>query len=501
MMASAHSPLTVVDAGRLIDEINEIATSARLELLWDHWVDPEIAFVEMFSADRQTAWLDAGFGSETGWSYLCAMGAGGYLLTADPSLGVVKVQHVVTSREAEFAGSLFDVMDRVASGTDSNGQAVGSDEGFSLGWVGWIGYESGASAAGAPYAKLDRPDSALLFVDRLIAFDHERRRVVLRAFAGVDAQNWLDETQSRLARLCATGNAEITPTEEPLLLASLRHSTHEYLSLITQCQAQIADGEAYQLCLTNEISVLANHDALQVYRRLRRINPSPRGGLIRAGGIALASSSPELFLRVSSTGLLETRPIKGTRPRGGDLAADVRLKDELIRSDKERAENLMIVDLMRNDFTRVAELGSVQVPELFKVETYSNVFQLVSTVTAQLAPGKTSVAAIRSAFPAGSMTGAPKIRAMTILSALESGPRGAYAGTFGFISVSGAVELSMTIRTIVIDELRGIATIGTGGGITALSVPQDEVEEMLLKAQPMLTALGSRIDEGDSAHE
>ncbi|THG30261.1 aminodeoxychorismate synthase component I [Naasia lichenicola] len=501
----------------MLAEIQGIAASSRTSVELGGWLEPEVVFLALMRDQPHAAWLDAGVQATSGWSHLCQLGPAGYALIGSPTS--VSVQHPSSARAAVFAGSILDALDEVemgvGSGTSSPGAQATASERFELGWVGWLGYESGAAAVDVQRAlsasEDAAPDSAMLFVDRLIAFDHVERRVILTTFAETDgALEWLDRTERDLLELRdrATDVESAQPPRaavddlprvdlprvDPVAVGTLRHAPDAYRSMILACQESIVAGDAYQLCLTNQITVPVHADPVAVYRRLRWINPTPRGGLIVAGDLALASSSPELFLRIAPDGSLETRPIKGTRPRGADPAADGLLRRELFESEKERAENLMIVDLMRNDFTRVAELGSVRVPSLFAVEQYANVFQLVSTVTAQLAPGSTPLAAIRSAFPAGSMTGAPKVRAMSILAELEGGPRGPYAGAFGFLGIDGRVELSMTIRTVVLDRLGGTATIGTGGGITALSQPDEEIAEMILKAQPVLAALGARLE-------
>ncbi|MET0806992.1 MAG: anthranilate synthase component I family protein, partial [Lacisediminihabitans sp.] len=263
----------------------------------------------------------------------------------------------------------------------------------------------------------------------------------------------------------------------------------EYLDMIRACQAAIYEGEAYQLCLTTEATVSGTPDPLGTYLRLRAGSPSHHGGYVRADGVALLSASPEQFLSVTPDGIVESKPIKGTRPRGGTPASDAALARELLDSDKERAENLMIVDLMRNDIARVSEVGSVAVTSLLAVESYAHVHQLVSTVRGSLQQGLGAVDAVAACFPAGSMTGAPKIRAVELLDAIEHRARGVYSGVFGYFSLDGRADLAMVIRSIVIDS--NGATVGAGGGITALSVPEEELAEVKLKAAALLAALGA----------
>jgi anthranilate/para-aminobenzoate synthase component I len=259
--------------------------------------------------------------------------------------------------------------------------------------------------------------------------------------------------------------------------------------MIRQCQAAIREGDAYQLCLTTEARVDATPDPFTTYLRLRDSSPTHHGALLVAGDVAVLSASPEQFLAVSPDGVVTTKPIKGTRPRGQTDVEDEVLREELESSDKERAENLMIVDLMRNDLGRVAKVGSVGVSSLLAVESYAQVHQLVSTVRAELADGLTGIDAIEACFPAGSMTGAPKRSATLILDELEGRPRGIYSGAFGYVGLDGAVDLAMVIRSIVIDG-EG-CTIGTGGGITALSVPEEELAETRVKAAALLRVLGA----------
>nr|WP_277348419.1 anthranilate synthase component I family protein [Planctomonas sp. JC2975] len=266
-----------------------------------------------------------------------------------------------------------------------------------------------------------------------------------------------------------------------------RNSDDEYLRMIASCQESIHDGDAYQLCLTTQVSVTTDEDPFDVYLRVRCGSLAGHGGFIRVGDTALLSASPELYLTVGD-GVAVSRPVKGTRRRGRTAAEDAELRTELAADDKERAENLMIVDLMRNDLGRIARLGGVSVTELLEVETHEHVHQLVSTVRAEMADGVDVFDVLEASFPAGSMTGAPKLSAMRILHGLEAGPRGIYSGCFGRIGCDGSAELAMVIRSIVMRD--GQAAIGTGGGITALSVPRNELAEVKLKAAALLAALG-----------
>jgi para-aminobenzoate synthetase len=222
---------------------------------------------------------------------------------------------------------------------------------------------------------------------------------------------------------------------------------------------------------------------------LKEINPAPYSAFLRLENVSVVSSSPEQFLQVTPTGLVSTKPIKGTRPRSADPVIDEANAEELRNNQKERAENLMIVDLMRNDIGRIAQADSLKVSKLFEIESYATVHQLVSTVEAQLAEGQTAFSAMQAAFPGGSMTGAPKARAMEIIEVLEKGNRGIYSGVIGFFGFNGSADFGMTIRTVVFEGDR--ASIGVGGGITIDSDPLAELEETKLKAQALLRVLNA----------
>lgn len=356
---------------------------------------------------------------------------------------------------------------------------------FSGGWIGWLDYESGAAAAGAPVGDaVDEADGSWLRATHVVAFDHAARRAWVLS-TGDDLPAWEAEVTS----VHESSDDAITPglPDRVRRIAEARHEPHEYAALIERCRDLIRAGIAYQLCLTTRFTVAGPHDAVAVYRRLRAATPAHHGGFVRIGDRTLLSASPEQFLHADG-GVIRTRPIKGTRPRGTDPEEDAALAAELAADRKERAENVMIVDLMRNDLSRVCEPGSIRVDGLWVVESYPAVHQLVSTVSGVAAAGTTVGSLLDVAFPAGSMTGAPKLSAMTRLQELEGGPRGVYAGCFGYIGADGVLDLAMVIRSVLID--REQAVVGAGGGITWGSVAAAEVAEVATKARAPLAALG-----------
>ncbi len=362
-------------------------------------------------------------------------------------------------------------------------------DGFRLGLVGWVGYEVREETTGIPVRRRSRhPESAFLRVDRALAIDVEAGTADLLALGDEwtgELAAWRDDLERRLAE--PPPPLDAVPSEARV---RWRDDEATYLANVRACLDAIREGETYQICLTTQAEVDGSFDDAASYLALRASSASHHGGFLRIAGTSLLSASPERFLEVDAEGLVRTRPIKGTRPRANTHIADEELANELWESEKERAENVMIVDLMRNDLSRVCELGSVAVTSLLAVESYPAVHQLVSEVEGRLLPGLTAVDALGACFPAGSMTGAPKLRATEILDRLESGPRGPYAGTFGFFGYDGQADLAMIIRTIVMDA-EG-ASVGAGGGITTLSNPDEEYDEMRLKARAPLAALRVR---------
>lgn len=434
------------------------------------WVDPAAVYLALAKGQTRSIWLDTGPHATSGFSYIS-----------------IPAEKKLTEKVALGDVTIFEQLRLSLEHDAAVDTSVVRVNGFSLGWVGWLGYELAAQTAGVPTADAATPDALFVYVDWAIEFDHELNTLDLLVLGNDEnvekRRAWVSELLT-----APESPAPQEPSPVPSLSVRWRHSPENYQLLVQNCLDAITAGDAYQLCLTNEVRVAGEFDPLEVYLRLREANPSHHGGLIVVEDIALLSSSPEIFLTVDPEGHLATKPIKGTRKRDSDGEKDTVLAEELVSSEKERAENLMIVDLMRNDVGRVAQLGTVRVDSLMEVETYEHVHQLVSTVSAELAPGLTAVDALESCFPAGSMTGAPKISAMTILHGLEQGPRGMYSGAFGYLGIDGAANLAMVIRSIVLSPSG--ATIGTGGGITSGSDPRLELEETWVKVAPLLRALG-----------
>ncbi|GAA4936304.1 hypothetical protein GCM10023224_16380 [Streptomonospora halophila] len=445
----------------------------------EHAVDAEAAFARLYAARSHAFWLDSSrTGGTARFSFLGDAGApGGEVLTYRAGEGAVSVAPADGPPLRE-GGTIFDALRRRLPARPAPPDGLPFD--FTGGYVGYFGYELKADCAGAAAHRSQAPDAVWLRCDRLVAVDHEGDRTYLVA-RGPGAAGWAEETAAALAGLGPAPPPAPAPAPpggdlEPLL----ERSREGYLTDVKECLRRLEEGESYEICLTNRLHTAAPADDLDFYRRLRRAAPAPYAALLRLGSTTVHSASPERFLRVDASGTAESRPIKGTAPRGADAAADARIAEELRTGAKTRAENLMIVDLLRNDLGRVCEVGSVQVPRFMYTESYSTVHQLVSTVRGRLRADVHPVDAVRACFPGGSMTGAPKVRTMEIIDRLEGSARGVYSGALGYLSHQGTADLSIVIRTAV---RRGPdLAIGAGGAIVLDSVPAEEYAEMLLKA-------------------
>jgi para-aminobenzoate synthetase component I len=369
---------------------------------------------------------------------------------------------------------------------------------FRAGAVGYIGYECGQFLERLPCVPRPTrgmPDLAFAIHDWLLTIRRDTGRswlsVVGTGSTPQTARAHAESTRDRVVKLL--GAASATPRRRA---DSLRGSTDvrprldrdEYIERVAVAKRHIKEGDAFEICLTNaHEAMLARDDAWELFEELRRSNPAPFAAFLDLPEGAIVSSSPERFLSLDANGVAESRPIKGTRPRGATAREDQALALELGGAEKDRAENAMIVDLVRNDLGKVCRFGTVDTPELFAIESYATVHQLVSTVRGELDRASDGIDLLGACFPPGSMTGAPKIEAMSILERLEPVERGVYSGALGWIDLGGAMDLSVVIRTAVVAD--GVASFSVGGAIVADSDPAAEHEETEHKARAIVRAL------------
>jgi aminodeoxychorismate synthase component I len=463
----------------------------------ERWHEPEQVFTHLYGDAEHAFWLDSSLIIE-GSSRFSYMGASSNPRTSELRYDTI-MGHARAPRAAAQHDGVFARLGRELAAQTCDASDLPFD--FRGGYVGYFGYELKAECGVSNAHQAATPDALFFFIDRFLAFDHLSHEIFLVYLTPSDtpseADSWLDTTQRQLDTLPPLPPV-MNETDEPLVFR-LQQSHSDYLKRIGQCKQYLRRGDSYELCLTNQLLTSTTLDPLTAYRNLRRLNPAPYAAYLRSGELAILCSSPERFLRIDHRRQVEAKPIKGTIGRGATDEDDALAREALRASEKDRAEHLMIVDLLRNDLGRVCAIGSVTVPVLMGIETYQTVHQMVSTIRGTLRPDMKPIECIQAAFPGGSMTGAPKLRTMRLLDQLEVGARGVYSGALGFLSLSGAIDLNIVIRTIVMQG--GSASIGVGGAIVMQSDPEAEFDEILLKGQaPMralaLTATGRDDDSG-----
>ncbi|MFE7568910.1 aminodeoxychorismate synthase component I [Streptomyces sp. NPDC057539] len=454
--------------------------------------DSEAIFLKLFDNIPYCFWLDSSRVEEglSRFSFLGdTSGPLSEVLTYRTGDGTVEVRDANGVRRV--TGGVFDVLDQRLR----ERRVPDSDLPFDLtgGYVGYFGYELKAECGATAGHTAETPDAVWMFADRVIAVDHQEGLTYLVAVHDEktrrDAQEWVERTSALLMGL---NPADAEPPRGPAAGPPpdaeeyLGRGRSQYLADITECRRQLNRGESYEICLTNMLHMPFHDDDTSFYLRLRRANPAPYAALLRLGDITVFSSSPERFLRIERDRTVTSKPIKGTAPRDADPVRDAELAATLASSAKTQAENLMIVDLLRNDLGRVCEVGSIEVDPYLAVESYETVHQLVSTVHGRLNDGVSALDCARQCFPGGSMTGAPKLRTMEIIDRLETEARGVYSGALGYFGLTGGTDLNIVIRTAV--RVGDRLTIGAGGAIVLDSDPHEEYEEMLLKAAASLRA-------------
>ncbi|BBC38921.1 Aminodeoxychorismate synthase, component I [Streptomyces graminofaciens] len=457
-------------------------------------VDTEAAFTRMCADAPRAFWLDSSR-VEEGLSRFSFFGDGtgplAEFVRYDVATGLCEIERAGRPTR-KVKASVFDYLKRQLASRRVDASGLPFD--FTGGYVGYFGYELKADCGSPNQHEADTPDACWLFADRLIAVDHEEGDTYAVCLAedtpqaAREAGDWLDAAIAQLT-FVSTETPAAAPSGTPYPRAAepwLVRDRATYLADIEACKTELNAGTSYEVCLTNAVRLPAPYDPYDFYRVLRRTNPAPYAAFLRFGDLDVAGSSPERFLRITPDGIAEAKPIKGTAPRGGTPEEDDRLRDELAADAKTRAENLMIVDLLRNDLGRVSKTGSVRVSRLMATESYATVHQLVSTVEGRLREGTDAVDCVRACFPGGSMTGAPKLRTMEIIDELETEARGVYSGALGYLGCGGGADLNIVIRTAVFQA--GRMHLGAGGAIVLDSDPAAEYDEMLLKTAALMRA-------------
>ena len=466
----------------------------------DFEITPEAAYPVIAAGARYAYWLDSAREESP-------MSRVSYVGVVPHWAAVLRIEN---AREATNM-TPWDALDTALASVPKPDNIAELPEGLRGGYVGYFGYEARAALhpgriGYTPRHTAQTPDSLWMPAVRYLTYEHETRRAWL-----LGDEPWLEEIEPLLRELAREDSlrdevqSSNAPSGDKPLIQHVEHLRFEaperesYCADIERAQRHIYEGNSYEVCLSAESTARVEHpltpdQLFELYRTQRRHNPAPYAAYLRCGDFSVLSSSPERFLMVDTHGNAETKPIKGTCPRGANPQDDAAAAHWLHHDAKTRAENLMIVDLLRNDLSTVSDPASVQVPVLMGVESYATVHQLVSTVTARLKPEISAVHASAACFPGGSMTGAPKPSTMNIIEDLEARPRGVYSGALGFFSADGGANLSIVIRTLVAHD-NGLITLAAGGAIVADSDPNAEYEEMLTKLRAALPPSVGRIVE------
>ncbi|HJO37191.1 MAG: anthranilate synthase component I [Vicinamibacterales bacterium] len=418
------------------------------------------------------------------------------VLRANGSRTSVEQAGVLTESDRPFVELLREVM------TAYRSPEVPGLPRFTGGAVGYLGYDAApwlepkltSAWETGPHAEAGAADdAAFMLFDTVLAFDHVKHRILIIANARVESGEPLESLyQFACTKIQflerelegALSRPEPVAAEPSEVTSNTSQAAFE--KAVARAQSHIEEGDVFQVVVSQRFQTELKADPFSVYRALRYVNPSPYMYFIRLGGTAIAGSSPEMLVRVEG-GHVETHPIAGTRPRGATEAEDDRLADELKGDEKERAEHVMLVDLGRNDLGRVCDYGTVRVPQFMRLERYSHVMHLVSKVEGRLGEDVDRLDALAACFPAGTVSGAPKVRAMELIAELEPTRRGIYAGAIGYFDFAGNLDCCIGIRTVTVTD--GVASVQAGAGIVADSRPTVEYEETRAKAQAMLRAI------------
>ncbi|MDV2989137.1 MAG: aminodeoxychorismate synthase component I [Dehalogenimonas sp.] len=459
---------------------------------WNPGIDPADIF-QILSGDPGVFYLDSALTSDRQSRYSFIGSRPFALITSrGRRISVSRNNQLIEHRQ----GNPFDEIGRVLKTFAL--EAPDSPVPFCSGAVGYFGYDAGRQLEKIPRRTvndLKLPECRFGLYDLVYAYDHREQRgyIISNGFPETDEAGRTQAARERAAEFKRRISSVITPCSTNLSVPAIpriesNFSYEDYLATVARARDYIISGDIFEVNLSQRFTVELKIPPAELYQRLRRINPAPFATYLDGGGFSVVSSSPERFIKLSGN-TVETRPIKGTRRRGENAAEDAIISAELLASEKDRAENMMIVDLERNDLGRVCCYGSVSVTDLAVLETFPSVFHLTSSVTGRLRADQNGISLLKAAFPGGSITGAPKVRAMEIIEELEPHRRGIYTGAIGYLGFNGDMDLNIAIRTIV--TRKNQAFFQTGGAVTYDSDPETEYQETRHKAWAMFQALGA----------
>lgn len=443
-------------------------------------------YEKLYAYDDKTLWLDSSK-VEEGLSRFSIFGLQGekrgHILKYDVDKKLVEKTFVDSQEKEIFEENIFDFL-KANRPRWEYVEDLPFD--YQLGYIGYFGYELKKDTENVSNKySYSYPDAYFKYCDRALVYDHLEKKLYLLSYG--DDLDWKEDIKKLLDEDLEIKKEKEEKREFPKLKFVKDKKT--YTEDILKIKNLIRAGETYEVCLTNRLDIFDKIDGKKYYMELRDKSPGQYSAFLPLEELKIASSSMERFLRVDKNKIVSTKPIKGTIKRGESKEEDERLIEELRSEEKTKSENLMIVDLLRNDLGKFCEIGSVEVPKLMDVETYKTLHQLVTTVSGKIKEDVDIIEVIEKTFPGGSMTGAPKKRTLEIIDELETYPRGVYSGTIGYISNNSTMDFNIVIRTALIEEDK--ATIGVGGAIILLSDEEEEFDEIVLKAKGSLLALQS----------
>lgn len=451
----------------------------------DKSLDTKNIYEKLYRNDKKTLWLDSSKVEEglSRFSIFGLQGPKGHTIKYDVDKNIVEKTFENGGEKEIYETDIFTYLKNNRLRWFFH-ESLPFD--FQLGYIGYLGYELKKVTENVTNSySFDYPDAYFKYCDRALVYDHKEERLYILSYK--EDKDWIKEIKNILEEEVEREKAHERKKDFPKLKFVKDKKT--YIEDIKKIKELICQGETYEVCLTNRLDIYDKIDGKKYYMFLREKSPGQYSAFLPLDEIQIASSSMERFIKVDKNKIVTTKPIKGTIKRGDSLEEDQRLIDELRDEEKNKSENLMIVDLLRNDLGKFCEIGSVEVPKLMDVETYETLHQLVTTVSGKIKADLDIMDVLKKTFPGGSMTGAPKKRTLEIIDQLENYPRGVYSGTLGYISNNSTMDFNIVIRTAVIEDDR--ATIGVGGAIIILSDPEEEFDEIVLKAKGSLLALQS----------
>ncbi|MEQ3346102.1 aminodeoxychorismate synthase component I [Peptoniphilus senegalensis] len=449
----------------------------------DKSFDTKNIYEKLYNYDEKTLWLDSSKVEEglSRFSIFGLQSQKAHTIKYDVDKKIVE-KSFVDGREKEiYKVNIFDFLKENRKRWTYN-ESLPFD--FQLGYIGYLGYELKKDTENViNNYSYGYPDAYFKYCDRALVYDHKEKKLYILTCE--DDKGWIKEIINILKEDSKEKIEDTSKKDFPELKFMKDKKT--YINDIKKIKELICQGETYEVCLTNRLDIFDKLDGKKYYMNLREKSPGQYSAFLPLDEIKIASSSMERFLKVDKNKIVTTKPIKGTIRRGKSLEEDQKLIDALRNEEKTKSENLMIVDLLRNDLGKFCEIGSVNVPKLMDVETYKTLHQLVTTVSGKIKNDVDIIDVLKKTFPGGSMTGAPKKRTLEIIDELEDYPRGVYSGTIGYISNNSTMDFNIVIRTALIEENK--ATLGVGGAIILLSDAEEEFDEIVLKARGALLAL------------